>query len=254
MSPIAIFLIALASVFGSALLGMILRAYLPEHHLTADSRDVMKMGTGMIATMAALVLGLLISSAKGTFDTMNNGLRQTASKVILLDRTMARYGPEARESRAVLRRTVTNAIKRIWPEEKNEIAFEKAGHVEGDVESLDDKLRQLSPRNDDQRRLLAQALQISGDIQEGRWLLIAQAGQSSIPMPFLVLLICWLTIIFFNFGLFTSRNTSVIIVLFVCAVSAASSLFLILELDQPYAGLIKISSAPLLNALALLGQ
>jgi hypothetical protein len=254
VSTLVISSIAFASIFGSALLGMFLRAFLPEHHLIADSRDVMKLGAGMIATLAALVLGLLIASAKGTFDTLNSGLLQNSSKIILLDRTMARYGPETREARDILRHSVTTAIERIWPSEKNVVAVEKAGKSERGIEDLEEKLRQMSPRNDDQRRLQTRAIQISGEIAEARWLLIEQVGLSSIPMPFLVLLVCWLSIIFVSFGLLSSPNATVIGVLFVCAFSAASSLFLILELDQPYGGLIKISSAPLLNALAHLGK
>jgi hypothetical protein len=254
MSPIGISLIALASIFGGTLLGMFLRSVLPEHHLSADSKDVIKLGTGMIATMAALVLGLLISSAKGTFDTMNNGLVQTGSKIILLDRTMAGYGPETKEARDILRSVVTAAIKRIWPAEKNTMAVEKATLQRGAIDNLGEKIRQLSPRSDEQRRLQAQALQIMSEIAEERSLLIERVGQSSLPMPFIVLLICWLIFIFVSFGLFTSRNTTVIVVLFICALSAASALFLILELDQPYGGLITVSSAPLLNALSHLGQ
>ncbi len=254
MSPIAISLIAFASILGGTLFGMFLRTLLPEHHLSADSKDVMKMGTGTVATMAALVLGLLISSAKGTFDTVNSGLVQTGSKIILLDRIMANYGPETREARDILRRTVATTLKRIWPEEKNAIAIEKFVKGKSGAEDVEEKLRQLSPRNDDQRQLHSRALQIIGEIEEARWLVIEQIGQSSLPVPFLVLLICWLSLIFAGFGLFTSRNTTVIVVLFVCALSVASSLFLILELNQPYGGLIKVSSAPLLTALAHLGQ
>jgi hypothetical protein len=254
MSPIEISLIILAIIFCGTLLGMFLRSILPEHHLSADSRDVMKMGNGVVATMAALVLGLLVSSAKGTFDTMNSGLKQTASKIFLLDRTMAHYGPETREARDFLRRGVSATIHRIWPEEKNAMALENVSQTGQGIEDIEMKLRQLSPQTDYQRGLQSQALQIAGDIEEERLNLVLQVGQSSLPPPFLVLLVCWLAIIFFNFGMFTARNTSVIVVLFVSALSVASSLFLILELDQPYAGLIKISSSPLLNALAHLGK
>ena len=254
MSPIAISLLAFASVFGGALLGMFLRSLLPEHHLSADSQDVMKLGIGMIATMAALVLGLLISSAKGTFDTMDSELINAGSKIILLDRTMARYGLETREARDILRRAVITTIERTWPAERDAIAVEKVGQRKIGVEDVEEKLRQLSPRNTDQSWLQWRAIQLSGEISEARWLLIEQVGHGSLPMPFLALLICWLAITFTGFGLFTSHNTTVIVVLFVCALSATSSLFLILELDQPYGGLIKVSSAPLLNALAHLGQ
>ncbi|MGD0885926.1 MAG: hypothetical protein ABSA46_13850 [Thermodesulfovibrionales bacterium] len=254
MSPIVISLIALAIIFGGTLFGTFLRPLLHEQHLSGDSKDVMKLGTGMIATMAALVLSLLIGSAKGTFDTINNGLRQNNAKLLLLDHTMAQYGSETREARDSLRRGVISTVQRIWPAEKTTMAVDKVDPAESGIEDCQAKLRQLSPRNDDQRRLQSQALQISDEMDQTRLFLIQQVGERSFPMPLLALLVSWLTIIFFNFGLFTSRNTTVMAVLFVCALVAASSLFLILELDQPFGGLIKISSAPLLKALAHLGR
>ncbi|MGO9614237.1 MAG: hypothetical protein ACLPX5_14565 [Dissulfurispiraceae bacterium] len=254
MSPIAISFIAFACIFSGALLGLFIRNLLPEHHLSADSKDVIKLVAGMLATMAALVLGLMIASAKGTFDTMSSELRQTGSNIILLDRNLARYGPETREGRDMLRRTVTNAVRRIWPEESDTIAVEKAGKLDVGFEDIQEKLRLLTPQNDDQRLLQAQAIQLSSEIASARWLLKVQAGQGSIPVPFLVLLISWLTIIFLSFGLFCSRNATVIAVLMVGALSAASALFLILELDQPYGGFIKVSSAPFQNALSYLSK
>jgi hypothetical protein len=238
-------LIALAIIFSGTLFGMFLRPLLQGHHV-----DAMKLGTSMIATMAALVLGLLIGSAKGTFDTLNNGLRQNAAKLFLLDHTMAQYGPETREARDILRRGTISMVQRIWPAEKTTMSLDKVDQTGSGIENFQEKLRQLSPRNDDKRRLQSQALQISDEMNQTRLFLIQQVGQRSFPMPLLALLVAWLTVIFFNFGLFTSPNTTVIVVLFVCVLSAASSLFLILELDQPFGGLIKISSAPLLNALA----
>lgn len=254
MSESTISLIAFAVTFGGALFGMFLRTLLKEHHLSTESRDVMKLGTGMIATMAALVLSLLIASAKGTFDTVSSGIAHIGAKTILLDRTMARYGPETKEPRDILRRTATATIERLWSSEKTADVLEKVGQGESGIELLEGKLRQLSPRNDDQRQLQSRALQISGEINETRLLVTQHVGQRSFPMPLLVLLITWLAVIFSAFGLLTSRNAAVVAVLFVCALSAASALFLILELDQPFGGLIKVSSAPLQNALAHLGR
>jgi hypothetical protein len=233
---------------------MFISKILPEYHVSAESKDAVKLGIGMIATMAALVLALLIASAKGNFDTMSSGLRQTSSRVILLDRVMAQYGPETKESRELLRHSIASTIERVWPEDKIGQAITEPPGGRVPIEAIQDQLRQLSPRNDAQRWLQSRALQISGDIAEGRWLLIEQLGQSSVPMPFLVMLVFWLTFIFAGFGLFSPRNATVISVLLVCALSAAGSLFLILELDTPYAGLIKVSSAPLVNALAHLGK
>jgi hypothetical protein len=173
---------------------------------------------------------------------------------MLLDRVMAQYGPETREARDFLRRGVADVLQRIWPEETNRIAIEKTGQSVNDIEVLQDKLHQLSPRNETQRWLQSQALQLSADIAGARALMSEQVGQSALPLPFLVMLVFWLTIIFASFGLFAPRNATVIIVLFVCALSAAASLFMIVELDQPYEGIIKLSSAPLRNVLAHLGQ
>jgi hypothetical protein len=254
VNPLAISLIAFGCIFGGMLLGMFLRTMLPEHHLSNDSKDVLKLGIGMMATLAALVLGLLIASAKGSFDTINSGLINTCSKIILLDRVMAAYGPETREARDVLRRSVAATIAQVWPSERT-------GQIETEVldqgavlETVYNKLLQLSPQNNVQRHLQSRALQVSGDIAEARWLMFQQRGQSSLRMPFLVMLVSWLVIIFFSFGLFSPRNATVILTLLVCALSAAGALYLIQELDRPIGGLIQISSAPMRTALANLGR
>jgi hypothetical protein len=253
VSALVISLVAFACIFGGTLLGMFVRIILPGHHVSDESKDAVKLGIGMIATMAALVLALLIASAKGNFDTRSSGLSQVGAQVILLDRIMAHYGPETMEARDLLRRNVSSVIARVWPEDKIEQAVAKTPEGRVDIDAVQDKLLQLSPRNDSQRWLHSRALQVSGDIAEGRWLLI-EHRQSSVPMPFLVMLIFWLTFIFAGFGLFSPRNTTVIAVFLICALSAAGSLFLIMELDTPYVGLMKVSSAPLRNALAHLGQ
>jgi hypothetical protein len=254
MGSVTLALIVLCCIFGGALLGIALRALLPDHHLSDESKDVVRLGTGMIATLTALVLGLLTASAKGTFDTLTTELRQTSAKIVVLDRVMAQYGPETRDARDHLRRNITSAIERIWPEEASKVVMGKNVQSGNDLEALQDRLRQLSPQNDSQRRLQSRALQVSADIADARWLLLEQVGQSSLSAPFLVMLVFWLTIIFASFGLFAPRNATVIIVLFICAFSAAGSLFLIFELDRPYQGVIKISSAPLRYALANMGR
>jgi hypothetical protein len=246
--------IALACIFGGMLLGMALRHLLPEHHLSSETKDAVKLGAGMVATLVALVLGLLIASAKGTFDTMTGELRQIGAKMMVLDSVMAQYGPETKEARDLLHRGIATTLQRIWPEETTTLEVAKARQPSTDVEALQDKLLKLSPRNDRERWIQSRALQMNAEIAEARLVLVQQVGESSLPTPFRVLLVCWLTLIFASFGLFSPRNTTVIVALFICALSAAASLFLILELDQPYQGIIKISSAPLRSALAVIGQ
>lgn len=250
VTSVAISWIVFACVFGGALLGIALRALLPTHHLTTESRDVVRLGMGLIATMSALVLGLVIASAKSSYDAQRNELTQLSANVILLDRAMAHYGGETKEARDLLRRTVVAVLARMWPEDGSPPA---PPHVFAGSETFFDQLQKLSPQNDAQRSIKAQALAISVDVARTRWLLIEQRG-SSIPVPFLVVLVSWLTILFVSFGLFAPRNTTVTVTLLVCALSVSGAIFLILQLDRPFEGLIQISSAPLRNALMLLGQ
>ena len=252
MSSLEIALIAFACVFGSALLGLFLRGVLPEHHLSAESKDLLKLGIGLIATMSALVLGLLVSSAKGTFDRISEEQVQTAAKIVVLDRVLAQYGPETKEIRNVLRRDVASAVQMLFSEDASvRKKFDTSASV-ARGEDLVATIRALSPQNDDQRSLKAQALEISGEVLMARWLMIAQGR--SISTPFLVVLVAWLSIIFAGFGLFAHRNATVVTTLLVCALSVSAALFMILELDTPLNGLLRVSSAPLRNSLAHLGQ
>jgi hypothetical protein len=206
---------------------------------------------GLTATMAALVLALLIASAKSSYDAQKTEVTQISANIILLDRVLAHYGPETKEARALLRQAVAGMIERIWPEDRSAIA--KSEPTADRAEDFFDKVQELSPQNEVQRALQAQAVKISADLGQMRWLLFEQSGRS-IPMPFLILLIFWVTIIYLSFGLFAPTNTTVIATLFICALSVSGAIFLILELDRPFGGLVQISSAPLRNALAHLGK
>ena len=254
MTSLVMSLVAFACMVGGILLGMLLRPVLPDHHLSEESKDVVKLGVGVIATLTALVLGLLTASAKGTFDTASSELVEASAKAILLDRTMAAYGPETREARSVLRRGIASAINAAWPEEGT---GQRTAEVPGSSavpESVQDKLLQLSPRSDTQRWLQSRALQINNEVSGTRLLLLQQQTTSALPKPFLVMLVCWVTIIFFCFSMLSPRNATVVIVLLICAFSVSSSLYLIQELDRPYHGLVKVSSGPLRNALAQVGR
>ena len=235
------------------MLGLLLHGLLPEHHLRDTSKDTVKVVAGMIATLAALVLGLLVGSAKSSFDATSTAITQSGAKIILLDRVLAAYGPETKDVREQLRGAVAAGIEMFWPEEKNVgsgmTAFERANAME----MIQAKLRQLTPTTDAQRQLLSQAEQISNDMLQARWLLIEQA-QSALPMPFLVVLLFWLTMLFLSFGLFAPRNATVIIVLLIGAMSVSGAVFIILEMNHPLRGMIKVSSAPMRKALEHLGQ
>jgi hypothetical protein len=254
MSSLEVSGIIFACVFGGTLLGMVLRAILPEQHLSSESKDVVKLGMGLIGTMTALVLGLLIASAKSSFDAQKSGLAQLSANLIMTDRALAHYGPESKGVRDMLRAAVADMLEKNWPgETAGASAAQKRTGTEGRYEGLLEKIQELSPRNDAQRTAQAQALKTLIDTGQTRWLLLSQRG-SSIPLPFLVVMVSWLTLLFASFSLFASPNATVIITLLICALAVSSALFLILELDRPLDGLIQISSEPIRNVLSHLGQ
>jgi hypothetical protein len=253
VSPIAIGLIVLVCVFGGALLGMFLRTVLPEHHLNEASKDVVKLVTGLIATLAALVLGLLIASAKNSFDTVNEGFRQSAAKVILLDRALAQYGPETKDVRELLRRSFTTRVEQLFPKERPRSATLNSPQATAAMEGFQQKLRALAPQNDAQRSLQSRALDLSDTVAQARWMGI-EHEDNTIPASFLVVLVFWLAAMFAGFGLFAPRNAIAVTVLFLGALSLSAAIFLIAELNNPLEEFINILRTPLDTALAQLGK
>jgi hypothetical protein len=244
--------IVFASVFSGALLGMFLRSALPKHHLSDDSKSVLSLVMGLIGTMSALVLGLLIATAQNSFGTRNAEFTQLSANIILLDRVLARYGSETNNARALLRRATARELQLVSPSDNGltQIALDPRPNR---AEALYDAIQDLSPKNDVQRSLQTQALTMTIDLGQTRWLLFEQSG-TSIPGAFLVVLVFWLSVIFAGFGLFAPRNTTVMIAFIVGSLSVAGAIFLILELDQPFQGLIHLSDAPLRKALAILSE
>jgi hypothetical protein len=235
---------------GGIVLGALLRTTLPQHHLSKDSQDVVRLGVGLIATIAALVLGLLIAAAKGSFDTQSGQVRQIAADIILLDRLLEQYGPEALPIRSQMRSVIRPFADRLWHEKATATAtpFE----TDASAEKVYLAIQALAPSNDVQRSLQARAAQISTDLVQTRLLLFVESD-GAIPAPFIAILAFWLIIIFASFSLFAALNVTVFAFLSLFALSASCAIFLILELSQPFTGLLMIPSAPLRNALAPLG-
>ena len=249
MSPTLTTLIVFGCAFGGAMLGMWLGRVLPEHHLTTETRSVISFGVGLIGTMSALLLSLLIASAKTSFDARKGELTQMAANALLLDRALAHYGPETRDIRSGLRVTVERLIDQLWT--KN-ATFEASNYrIGGEV--LFDQIQALSPHSDAQRALQTTAESLVISFGQTRLLLFEQ-NETSISTPFLVVVVFWLSTLLVAFGLFAPRNLTAVASLLVVSFSAALALFLILELDHPFSGLIQIPSAPLRNTLAMVGQ
>jgi hypothetical protein len=248
VSELSTSLVVCACVVCGAAIGIYLRRVLPPEHIRDDTRQIVNVASGLVATLAALVLGLMVASAKGSFDARADDIRESSTRVIMLDRSLRQYGPETAETRELLRQLIEARIKRTWGTPDAALQEGTPGSQTLEIEAVRRGLFALTPANDAQKWLLAHALSTAADLEQSRWLLI-EHGRSTIPTALLVVLAFWLIVIFANLGLFAPANKTVYTILFVCAVSVATAIFLILEMDQPYQGVIQISNEPLVSAL-----
>jgi hypothetical protein len=248
MNYLLISLLMFAVIFGGALLGAVVRPLLSEQHLHPDSRDAVKMATGLIGTLAALVLGLLIASAKSSFDQKTGQVRQMTANIIVLDQLLTQYGPEAVPVRNLLRQSIPPLANRIWHEDENSAGKPVRFQTTAAASAFETELERLAPNNDAQRSLQSRAISAFTEGAQTRLQLFTQTG-GSIPVPFLIILVFWLSAIFMSFTLFARANLVVLVSLFVCALSFAGAIFLVLELDNPFTGLMGMSSATLRSAL-----
>lgn len=253
MNALLVAIAVLACVLAGAVLGFCFSAILPQHHLSAESKDSVKQTVGVLSTLTALVLGLLIGDAKSSYDSKHEGLAEMAASIILLDRVMAQYGPETAPTRKLLRDRTAAGISELWGRGGFSIADAIKVEPNSTVESVEDQLRALSPGNDAQRELKSRALAIAGDLEKTRWMTLVRLG-GTIPTPFLIVLVAWLAVTFAGLGLLAARNATVIAAGVAAALAVAAAVFLILELDTPYDGVIVLSAEPLRLVLEQLGK
>lgn len=243
-------LISFGCIFGGALTGIVLRSVLPERYFTNGDKDVLRLGLGLITTLSELVLGLLISTAKSSYDAKRNQLTAIGT-VILLDRSLELYGSETNSARRALRDQVAALVDQIRSLGASSSKLQTSSPA--DLSGFYQIVRRLSPRDDSQRSLKVEVLRISLEVGQIRASELARES-SSIPIPFLVVLVFWLTALFAGFGLFAPRNIIAVAALFVCSLTVSTAVFLILDMDQPLTGFMKISIEPLRNAMAVIGD
>jgi hypothetical protein len=247
MSAPEVALIAFGCMFGGALLGMVLRKRLPEHHLSDASQKLLGMGLGVIGTMSGLVLGLLVASATGAYNAQRSELLDVSSKVVILDHILKHYGPGANGPRRALHDTVARTLARIWPREGSNAPQLDPSAV--GAEAVLDELENLSPTTDAQRSLKADAIGLALTLGQTRWLMYEQQNGSSLSVALLCVLIFWFTITFIGFGLFSPVNATVVMALALCALAVSGAILVTLEMYRPFEGMVQLSSAPLREAL-----
>ena len=253
MTGIGFAVITFVCTLGGALLGISIRSRLPAAHVAKESQDVVRLGMGLVATMTALLLGLVTAAAKGSFDTQDVAIKNAAAAILSLDRLLARYGPETAPTRELLRRAMAFRIEAMWPARGAPRLGESPTGANPAAEEIENQILRLSPESDAQRWLKSEALKVSEEVLRTRWRLLGSAG-GAVPQMFLGVVIFWLSMTFASFGLSAPRNATVVTVFAVSALSVAAAVFLIFELDGPFEGLIRISSGPFRYALANLGR
>lgn len=248
LTPLGTASIVFVCTFGAAGLGMLLHKKLPDDQLNGDTRDVIKLVMGLVATMAALVLSLLIASANTSYEAQSGELQQMTAIIAELDGILAQYGPAADESRRKLRAAVSSGIDKIWPKDGLQAVEITPTTRFAETEEFYDCVARLSGDTDTQKYFKTRALEMIGDIHKTRALMLEQIS-NSLPWPFLTVLVFWATMLFMGFGLLSRVNATVMAAVMIGALSVSSAIFLILELNHPYRGLMGISDAPLRNAL-----
>lgn len=251
MNAVLLGLITFLCTFSAALIATVVRGRLPAPHLSKESQDVVRLGVGLVATMTALLLGLVTAAARSTFDAQDVAIRNSGAAILTLDRHLARYGPETQPTRDLIRRAIAARVEEVW--QIHGLAGLQAAGGAPPIEDIENQILALSPQNDNQRFFKSEALKLSQEIVKARWRIL-ESGGGSVPVPFLVVVIFWLTVTFASFGLYAPRNATVVSVLFVAAVSVAAAVFLVLELDGPLDGFIKISSKPMEYVVSQLGK
>jgi hypothetical protein len=253
MTPIAIAGITAALTFGSGMLGLWNKSLLSEHHNASETRDLITRITGLVSTMAALILGLLIASGNAYYNTEKANLETLARRAVQLDSTLRNYGPAAQPARDQLKDLLTRGYQRIWQNAGGVREAAATSVSNASVGVLSDNLRALQPETEAQKQLLAKAFDLTASISDLR-LQTALELDNSITWPFLGILLAWTVLLFFGYGLLARNNLAAAIALAVGALSVASAIFLILELNAPYGGLMRLAPTPLLFAFDAIGR
>ena len=241
MSSTVAFLASFVSILIGAAIGMFLKRLLPAELLEGGSKEAIRLGAGFLSTLSALVIGLMIASAKNSYDTQNTNIRQLGANVVLVDQMLLKYGPETKPARTLLRELISSAASRIWQENAERNRHGSTFVVSGTADRFYNLVEGLTPANDEQSSLKSRIVQATTEIGRTRILVFTQSD-NAIPVPFFIVLTFWLVVIFASFSVFADPNPIVIASILVFALSVSSALFLIVDLSQPFDGLMQISN------------
>jgi hypothetical protein len=254
--------IVLLTLLGSSALGMLVQRFLSERHTSHDTIALIHHVVVMLFTFAALVLGLLITSAKSSFDQVDNTVRSFAIRLIELDQVLREYGGEVDPIRSLLHTYAATVITTTWikaPQSKLEYQAKqpsdsvKSPELEDLSNSIRLKIRELDPKDAMHRQLASECQRLMEQVVHIRWMLIEQR-HTSISAPFYLVLVFWLVVVFGGFGLTAPHNVLTYTALAIAAISIASAIFVLLDFDRPFAGIFTVPAEPIRGALIQLSR
>ena len=249
-NPLIIGLIVFAMILAGAFAGWALRRCLPAHHLADETKSLVSVSMAVVATISALVLGLLISNANSSFSALGSEVTTLSAQILRLDQILHRYGPETDPARETLRQYAVLKTADLFPADPADVRLNAPSTYEL-LQQLEDSLLVLKPANARDQWWLGQAMTLAAKIGDTRWLLAQQVGQG-MPKAFVALLVFWLTLLFASFGLFAPPNLTSAITLTLCALAVAGAIGMILELERGFGGLVHISPQPMRQAVKTL--
>jgi len=246
-------LIAALLTFGGGMVGLLYDKLLPEHQVSDETRALINRVTGLVATMAALVLGLLIASANTFYNSQKSDLEILSGRVVELDSMLREYGPDAQPIRELLKTTVTRVYQNTWNTPRAAERLATIVEMRAGWGTVGRQIDEVRPTSDAQKSLQSKAADLLASIQDLRLETRLQID-NSVTWPFLSILVSWTALLFFGFGLLARLNAPAVFTLAIGALSVASAIFLILELDAPYSGILRLPPTPILQAIDALGK
>jgi len=243
-------LIVFVTILAGAFTGAKIQTHLPKHHLTDETKSLVNVSTAVIATVSALVLGLLISNANTSFTRLGGEITALSAQILRLDHILRRYGADAEPSRSTLLEYSKHKAADLFPDDPAHVRLGNPSTYEL-LQRIEDMLLALKPVGARDQWWLAQATTLSAKIGETRWLIAQHIGQGT-PKAFIALLVFWLALLFASFGLFAPPNLTSAVTLTFCAMAVAGAVAMILELEQGFGGHVRISPEPMRQAVKTL--
>ena len=239
--------------FAAGLVGLKLHDWLPEKHALDRSREMIGAITGLLGLLLALVLGTLVGSAYSLYALEKSEVETLSARSLQLDSALEAFGPEGQPGRDGLRKAIIQSYNRIWGHETADVSGMDVKAVVAGGRILDQFLASLTPKTDAQKQALANANAAAAQIQQTRILMDLQVA-SGVNWPMLAIVVCWSLLLFCGYGLVSPVNATVVVSLVLGAIAVASAVFLIIELTNPFVGLIKLSPGPVDETLRALGS